>query len=488
MGELTGAVLDGTYTVEHKLGAGGMGEVYVASHARLAKRFAVKFLHGRVHADDEAFARFRREAQIASQLGHPNIAQVIDFNETPDGTPYMVLELLEGETLGDRLVRERRFSVELALGIVDQIASALGTAHERGIVHRDLKPPNVFLCATDAEIPHVKVLDFGIGKMRGAHSDVTGQNSLLGTPDYMAPEQAEGRSRDVDARCDQFALAIMLHEMLTGERPFAGDSMLGTLYQVVNHEPTSLDQAVGAPVALAVAVRRALSKAPADRFSSIRAFARAARGQGSGDDAPELRTPSNDRTAGALTGPHTGPDAYGTTFSGSAGESVAVALPRSRWPMLLGAAALMLAVAAVWIWRAGSDDAATAATAAPEPEPEPEPEPPAIIPAPDAAVPAPPEAITLRFDVQPAPDRVLLDGAPVDRTEVSLARGATTHELTFEKDGHRPEHIKVNASGSQTVRVRLTRESRRSPRPRGGDKKVERPTTTPADQDFILDF
>ncbi|HUH01155.1 MAG TPA: serine/threonine-protein kinase [Kofleriaceae bacterium] len=483
---MTGAVLDGTYTVEHKLGAGGMGEVYVASHARLAKRFAVKFLHGRVHADDEAFARFRREAQIASQLGHPNIAQVVDFNETANGTPYMVLELLEGETLGDRLAREGRFSVELALGIVDQIASALGTAHEREIVHRDLKPPNVFLCATDDAIPHVKVLDFGIGKMRGDHSQFTGRNSLLGTPDYMAPEQAEGRSRDVDARCDQFALAIMLHEMLTGERPFAGDSVLGTLYQIVNHEPTSLDQAAGAPPALATAVRRALSKDPAARFPSIRAFARAARGQV--DDAiavaPHHGPPIPTPTTGRSTGAHTGPDAYGTTFSGSAGESIAVSLPRARWPMLVGGAALVLAVAAVWIWRASGDDPAPAAIATPLPEPAP----PAPIAAPDAAVPAPPATIIIRFDVQPAPDRVLLDGAPVDPTEVSLARGATTHELRFEKDGHRSERLSVSANASQIVRVRLTPESRRRPRRVGDDKGADRPTTAPADQDFILDF
>jgi serine/threonine-protein kinase len=398
----------------------------------------------------------------------------------------MVLELLEGETLGARLAREGRLPIEVALGITDQIASALSAAHGRDIIHRDLKPENVFLCTTDAPVPHVKVLDFGIGKMRGAEGSVTGQNSLLGTPDYMAPEQAEGRSRDVDARCDQFALGSMLHEMMTGERPFAGDGVLGTLYQVVNHDPPNLDEAVGAPPALAEAVRRAMSKTPEQRFANIRAFARAARGEtddaagshaGSSGHAPTMRAAS---TGNGVR--DTGPDAYGTTFSGSAAESIAVDLTRARWPWAIGAALLVAAVAAVWVWRSRGAEPTDAAAL------------PAQVPAQIAATPVvePPDAaapptITLRFDIQPDPDRIRVDGIEVSGSETTLAKDDRPHVLVIEKKGYRDERLDLEATVSQTVRLRLTRASRRAPvRPR---KPVDddEPKKPPSD-DFILDF
>jgi serine/threonine protein kinase len=267
-------LLGDTYTVTRLIGVGGMGEVYEASHARLPGRYAVKILLGDIPGRSESMQRFRREAEVTSALRHPNIVQVLDFNFTPDGTPYLVMEFLDGVELAQEMKRVGAMPIERVLDIVGQIASGLAAAHSQNVVHRDLKPQNIFLVklpGSDREI--VKIVDFGISKVREVATKLTLDQSILGTPQYMAPEQAQGKLDQITDRTDQFALAATMYELVTGRPAFAGSSVYAILYQVVHEQPESLAKIVpSVGPAVEAVVFKALSKAPADRHPSVMAF------------------------------------------------------------------------------------------------------------------------------------------------------------------------------------------------------------------------
>jgi eukaryotic-like serine/threonine-protein kinase len=270
---LIGLVLHDTYRLERLIGEGGMGSVYEASHLRLRRRFAIKLLSPGVATNTEALARFRREGEITSELGHPNIVEVIDFNFTPEGAPYIVMELLTGENLSERIQRGP-LTLQQAVAILRQAVSALEAAHQRGIVHRDLKPQNIFLCPRpDGEV--AKVVDFGISKVLGSQSMMTGAHSILGTPSYMSPEQAQGRAAEVDVRTDVFALGAILYEMLSGRPPFVGETLSSVLYQVVHEPPPPLHLLRSVPPSVEQVVLRAMSKRPEDRYDNVAALAQA---------------------------------------------------------------------------------------------------------------------------------------------------------------------------------------------------------------------
>jgi eukaryotic-like serine/threonine-protein kinase len=270
-----GGVVGDTYRVTRLLGRGGMGAVWAAEHLRLPGReVAIKVLLSPGVASDESFARFRREAEIASRLGHPHIVQVLDFHTLPTGEPYIVLELLQGETLAQRLHRGP-VALEETLAIARQVGSALQAAHRAGVVHRDLKPDNVFLCTPEEEMPgpRVKVLDFGISKIRGSQTVATQDAVLMGTPQYMAPEQALGRNTAIDPRTDVFALGAIVYEMLGGHPAFAGSSLAEVVYKVVHAQPVPLAQLrTGLPLNILSAVDRALQKDPAHRPVDVSTF------------------------------------------------------------------------------------------------------------------------------------------------------------------------------------------------------------------------
>jgi eukaryotic-like serine/threonine-protein kinase len=270
-----GGVIAETYRVTHLLGRGGTGAVWAADHLRLpGRQVAVKVLLAPGVASGEALARFRREAEIASRLGHPHIVQVLDFHTLPTGEPYIVLELLHGETLAERL-RSGPLSLDEALAVARQVGSALQAAHLAGVVHRDLKPDNIFLCAIRDETPgpNVKVLDFGISKIRGSQTVATLDEVLIGTPQYMAPEQALGRNTAIDARTDGFALGAIVYEMLSGVPAFGGSSLAEVVYKVVHTQPQPLAQLrPGLPGDVLSAVDRALQKDPALRPGDVSAF------------------------------------------------------------------------------------------------------------------------------------------------------------------------------------------------------------------------
>ena len=191
--DLSGRVLSGTYQISRLIGTGGMGKVYEARNIRLEKKYAIKVLSAEASANLELVRRFRREAKIASDLGHPHIVDVHDVDKTEDGLNFMVMEFLGGKDLGEQLSRTARLPVQDAVAITNQVCSALQAAHRSEIIHRDLKPENIFLCDTEGGLISVKVLDFGISKILGSTSIHTRDSHILGTPHYMAPEQAEGK-------------------------------------------------------------------------------------------------------------------------------------------------------------------------------------------------------------------------------------------------------------------------------------------------------
>jgi serine/threonine protein kinase len=274
--ERLGTVLEGAYRIVRLLGEGGMGAVYEAIQLRLNKRVAIKLMACRLAANNDALARFRREAEITSRLGHPNLVNVIDFGSSQAGEPYLVMEYLEGEDLEARLRRCRTLPVPLVVHIVKQTASALAAAHAQGVVHRDLKPANVFLVHVPGEMEFVKVLDFGVSKVKAAGVKLTRASVALGTPTYMSPEQAAGRADEIDHPADQWALACIAWEMLSSRGPFVADDVNALFYQILNLQPPSLLLKVPSlePEAELVLLR-ALAKAPHGRFPSIRDFASA---------------------------------------------------------------------------------------------------------------------------------------------------------------------------------------------------------------------
>jgi hypothetical protein len=277
-GRATGVVLGDSYIVGRRIGRGAMGEVYEAQHVRLPGHFAVKLLLPELQGNQEAFARFCREAEIMSQLRHPNIVQIFDFNVAPDSRPYFVMEYLVGRDLEARL-QAGPLSLPAVTRIVGSIASALALAHAHGVVHRDLKPANVFLATVDGQTDElVKVLDFGISKVRAAAAQISQAVDLLGTPMYMSPEQARGQTDAIDGRTDQFALAAIAYRMLTTQEPFQGDDTAAVLYQVVHEAPPPLSLFLPPgwdTTALQAVLDRALAKQPERRFGGMMELARA---------------------------------------------------------------------------------------------------------------------------------------------------------------------------------------------------------------------
>jgi serine/threonine protein kinase len=263
---MIGVVLGGVYEVVRRVGEGGMGRVYEARHQRLpTKRFAVKMLHPDLARQPEVVTRFQREAEASSVVMHPNVVDVYDVSTSPDGRPYIVAELLQGEELGRHLDRVGKMTPAAAAHVVRQVCAALGAAHAAGIVHRDVKPENVFLSADGRR---VKVLDFGISKVGESKDGLTKTGTVMGTPDYMAPEQARGDR--VDSRADIYAVGAMLFRALTGRKPFERRDPMATLTAVLTEEPprpSELSSAV--PLTLELVIQKAMSKRPADRFQTM---------------------------------------------------------------------------------------------------------------------------------------------------------------------------------------------------------------------------
>jgi len=275
---LIGQTLDEKYRVEQRLSAGGMGAVYRARHLSMDRPVAIKVLHQRLVADESARLRFQREARAAVRLKHQNAVSVTDFGETADGNVYLVMELLEGPTLREILVKEAPIETARAISIMLQASAAVAAAHEAGIIHRDLKPSNILVTQSPDLPAVVKVLDFGVAKLAVDTLDdeegaitLRQAGSLIGTPRYMSPEQYNGQ--DLTPAADVYSLGVILYEMLTGMAPFTGSTpveIAAKQFSDPPHPPRNIVAAI--PEDVERVVLHALEKTPEDRPENAATF------------------------------------------------------------------------------------------------------------------------------------------------------------------------------------------------------------------------
>jgi serine/threonine-protein kinase len=275
--DLVGSVIADRYHIQKKLGEGGMGAVYLGEHVKMGRKSAIKVMTQSMANDPDAIARFNREAANAARINHPNVCAIYDFGETKDGLIYLAMEYIEGESLSDLLEREGALPPHRAAQIFQQAADALQAAHDLGIVHRDLKPDNIMITKGRGGTDVVKVVDFGIAKaMTGEEGQkVTKTGLVVGTPEYMSPEQLAGDK--LDGRSDLYSLALVLYRMLTGTLPFQADSAQEVMIKRLTDEPLPLNQArpgVEFPPQLQAVMDRALQRMPSERYASATDLAR----------------------------------------------------------------------------------------------------------------------------------------------------------------------------------------------------------------------
>jgi eukaryotic-like serine/threonine-protein kinase len=382
-----GDIVDGKYRVDDVLGSGGMAVVWAAYHLRLDERVAIKVLRRECADSPEALARFRREARAAVKIKGEHVARVMDVGSLPDGTPYMVMEYLEGTDLANWLRTSGRLAPQQAAEFLLQAAEALAEAHAIGIVHRDLKPANLFVTRRPDGSSRVKVLDFGISKQApglGA-STITQGTALVGTPLYMSPEQLQA-SKQIDQRTDIWGLGVILYELLTGEAPFTGDTMPEVVHQIASEAPIPprvLRPEI--PVGLEAVITRCLAKERDGRFANVADFARAL-----APFAAEAMRGSGDRIAQIIDG------AQRSTQQRAADDTpqTAVRLNLPFWPyattingkralkMGMAASAVLAATTLMWAQRQGAAPPAAELSSEVAPPP-----PNVLVPAPVAPVP-----------------------------------------------------------------------------------------------------
>jgi serine/threonine-protein kinase len=479
----------GNYRAISLLGEGGMGAVYLAEHPAIGRRVAVKVLHKNYIRDENLLTRFLNEARAANAIRHPNIIEILDSGTIADGTPFLVMELLEGESLGTRIRRVGALPMQSAVEFCYQTASALGAAHKKGIVHRDLKPDNLFVVPDphDPERERIKVLDFGIAKLQQSANDSvkTRTGTLMGTPIYMSPEQCRG-TKTVDHRSDIYSLGIIFFEMLCGQPPFVSEGFGELVNMHLNVAPPAPStQNANVPPALDAIVLKMLSKNPDERFADMGELMTALKTSGgsmfvlrsaqssSPDIGGKTGSSGNAGAAGSSSkvgaGSLSNPKLHDTTFSTGVGERVDGTQPGGPRK---GKAALVFVVAAaaavgggVFIFRDGEKagvqrelaaaPVASATTTAPKIEP-----PPAPIPAPPAppAKPAVPKSVTVRVESDPAGAKVLDDasGGVLGVTPLVLKRPrGGAFKVRLEKDGYTPNAHAISLSDDQTIELTL---------------------------------
>jgi serine/threonine-protein kinase len=494
---IVGSTLD-SYRFVRRIGVGGMGVVYLVEHTRLKKQFAAKVLASELASSREAISRFETEAKAASQLEHDNIVSVTDYGLTHDGRPYIVMELLRGRTLDERIV-EGPLTLPEIVAIVVPLCRALACAHADGIVHRDVKPDNIFLTDRANGRFGIKVLDFGIAKAPLATGRVTKHGQSIGSPHYMAPEACRGE--DVDHRVDIYSVGVLMYLLFTGRVPFHDENFLKLLQMQVLAQPVPPRELV--PVitpAIEKVILRAMAKEPDQRYLSIdhllKDFEQALPPDGNEllvEDArislamPVIRTASTEiptvrtpipglRSPVAVHSVVRDPDHPPTPRGASAIPQGA----RPRAPVIALVALLVLAAGGgIWYLAREGGDSAPAVAEAPPPAPQPKP-PPAVDPPQVTAAPSTPRVVGRPKDADPLaakkvhvkitskPTRALIkvDDVTLGRTPLEAdldERDAAKLEVTA--DGYKPENRKLVLDTDQTIEIALDRAHVEPPRP-----------------------
>lgn len=494
----------GNFRIVKKMSEGGMGRVYLAQHTSMDRRAVVKVLRTHLVEDDGMVQRFLNEANATATIDHPGIVYVMDVGRHGgSGSPYILMEHLEGETLRERLRRERVLAPDIAASIVRQIADALAAAHDKGIVHRDLKPSNIFLVPDSAVdgSERIKILDFGIAKLLGeGKSDVvTHSDVLMGTPLYMSPEQCDG-ARTVDHRADLYALGCILFELMCGRPPFAdeGSGMILAAH-LMREPPAPRSLAPSMPRGLEAVILRLLAKQPDERYPGARELVAALDALDTLDGLaiPVRRT--SVRMAVSLppiAELYENRDGAGspTTLLATTGERIQPVVHdgmerRRRWPILLGMAMAIVGAAVVLPWLGGGEVGerpviqASAGHAAPDPVASPArmgQAAAARVPAQAAETPPPGTeariAAEIEIEIASSPDRavVLHEGAPVGQTPFKGTYPASSGELIFvvEKQGYEPLTLEVPADRDHVERVTLERKQLRTRKKRAPSRRV----------------
>ncbi|MBI5481017.1 MAG: serine/threonine protein kinase [Deltaproteobacteria bacterium] len=473
---LLGQVVGQKYEVIRFIGKGGMGAVYEVRHRELGASFALKKLNPDLLDDEESLTRFRREAQVVARFRHPSIVGVTDWETLEDGSPCIIMELLQGEDLGTRL--KRGALAWPALGsIADQVLSALSVAHRAGVVHRDLKPQNIFLAQDDAGDERAMILDFGLSKVRGAMVTTTSER-LIGTPAYMSPEQADGQAANLGPETDVWAMGAILFEMATGRQAFPAPSVPAILYRICHGVPEPLHALRSdIPPLFGDLVRRALSHDPERRIRSVDELRRGLREALAGDTAAALAEPPPSGTSLHVPAAGSGsvakssgspprlPDGSVPASSvpvedvlDAASDAVAAvsAAPRSGLRLLMVALATILvaaAVVALLLPGAPGRKAAPPVEAAPPV--------PAVVPGRDAApatAPTTAQQRTLRVLVNSTPAATVHRGRDeVGTTPLNLPVTVGERvQLRLVANGYRPKDVEVDGR-QERVEVRLER-------------------------------
>jgi serine/threonine-protein kinase len=382
---LVGTTVDGRYQIDRKIGEGGMGMVYLATHAMIGNRCALKVLRGELSGEGEVAERFIQEARAAAAIGNDHIIQITDFGQLPDGSAYFVMEFLDGKALHDVIEENPQMPVERVLDVVIQCCEALTAAHSSDIVHRDLKPDNIFLVKKGHVTDFVKILDFGIAKVASGETGkrLTKTGMIFGTPQYMSPEQAAGTG--VDARTDIYALGIIMYEMLCGHVPFEADTFMGVLTKHLYEEPIPprrLVPPVDVDQNLEAVLLKAIAKKPERRYQSMEDFASDLRTLRDGGTPAIVYDQMRDTAATTVPPPPPSSVVGRPRRAAAAGKTPA----RPMWPIFAGVGVVAVAgiVAAVLLLGGQDGQEAKAETVSPTPVTDPVPTP--------AADPAPPQA------------------------------------------------------------------------------------------------
>ena len=345
---LVGRVLGGRYRILREMARGGLGRVYEARHVELERRVAIKVLSEEVARNAEAIKRFQREAQTASQIGHPNIIDVHDLGRTDQGAPFLAMELLDGEDLDDHLGRSERLAPERVIELLRPVASALDAVHARGIVHRDVKPANIFLAERVDGSVEVKLLDFGLAAFQENSDRLTQLGSVVGTPHYMPPEAAEGELSGPQG--DVYSLAAVAYECLCGKLPFDAEQSTGVLVKKVARAAPRMSERTGEafPTEVEDELARALDRNPEMRHDTCLALI----------DALEAAIEAGDWAGAAAAGPSpAAPSASPDIVESGAYERVPTHKPVGL-TMGVALVALLAVGGATWALTRGADGAA----------------------------------------------------------------------------------------------------------------------------------